>query len=49
LVILGLFVAAGATAAVFWRVDRRAGTLLLPYLVWIAFAALLNYRFIAVN
>lgn len=48
-VILALFVAAGATAAVFWRVDRRAGALLAPYLLWIAFAALLNYRFIAVN
>ena len=48
-VILALLVAAGTTAAVFWRVDPRAGALLAPYLLWIAFAALLNYQFLAVN
>jgi tryptophan-rich sensory protein len=28
----------------FWRRDRVAGLLLLPYLVWTSFATLLNWR-----
>lgn len=48
-VVLVLFVLAGATTVVFRRIDRRAGLLLVPYLLWVAFAAVLNYRFIAVN
>jgi len=35
--------------AAFWRVRRIAGLLLLPYLAWVCFAALLNYRFLAEN
>ena len=31
------------TALEFWRVRRLAGGLLLPYLVWVAFAASLTY------
>ena len=31
-----------ATTAVFWRKDRVAGWLMLPYLGWIAFATILN-------
>lgn len=26
----------------FWRIDRRAGLLLLPYLAWVGFAGILN-------
>lgn len=26
----------------FWRIDKNSGLLLLPYLVWVAFAAYLN-------
>jgi tryptophan-rich sensory protein len=37
------------TAVAFWRVDRRAGLLLVPYLLWVAFATILNYQFLAVN
>jgi Tryptophan-rich sensory protein (mitochondrial benzodiazepine receptor homolog) len=48
-VILVLFVLAAATAIGFRRVDRRAGLLLVPYLLWVAFAAVLNYSFITVN
>lgn len=33
----------------FARIDRRAAYLLVPYLVWAAFAVLLTYRFLAVN
>jgi benzodiazapine receptor len=27
----------------FWRIDRRAGALLIPYLAWVCFAACLNF------
>ena len=37
------------TTAAFARVDRRAALLLVPSLVWVAFAAVLNYRFWALN
>ncbi|HEX7742838.1 MAG TPA: TspO/MBR family protein [Sphingobium sp.] len=42
--ILGLFVTVGVTAALFGRIRRVAGLLLLPYLAWLAFAAHLNYE-----
>jgi tryptophan-rich sensory protein len=42
------FVLAGTVAA-FARVDRRAALLLVPYLGWVCFAALLNYRFLVLN
>lgn len=32
-----------ATALAFWRLQRSAGWLLLPYLGWVTFAAVLNY------
>ena len=38
-----------ATASAFARVDRRAALLLAPYLVWVSFAAYLNYRFWVLN
>lgn len=33
----------------FWRVRRLAGLLLLPYLVWVLFATLLNFEFMQLN
>jgi len=48
-VVAVLLVLAAATALVFRRVDRRAGLLLIPYLLWVCFAGVLNYNFIAVN
>ncbi|WP_096390508.1 TspO/MBR family protein [Halopenitus persicus] len=33
----------------FDRVDRRAALLLVPYLLWVSFAAYLNYRFWVLN
>lgn len=48
-VIVALGVVLLPTVAAFARVDRRAGALLLPYLAWVCFAALLNYRFLALN
>lgn len=38
-----LWLAIIATIAVFWRADRLAGILLVPYLAWVSFAGVLNY------
>lgn len=35
--------------ALFWRVRRSAGLLLLPYLGWVLFATVLNYQFLQLN
>ncbi|KKW91147.1 TspO/MBR family protein [Sphingobium sp. SJ10-10] len=42
--ILILFALVAVTIALFWRVRRIAGLLLLPYLCWLAFASYLNYE-----
>ena len=46
-VIALLWVAVAATIAAFDRVDRRAALLLVPYLAWVSFAAVLNYAIYA--
>jgi benzodiazapine receptor len=33
-----------ATMVSFYRIDRRATILLIPYILWVSFAAFLNYR-----
>jgi translocator protein len=38
-----LWVAVAATLLAFWRASRVAAALLVPYLLWISFAAVLNY------
>lgn len=38
-----------ATMWAFDRIDRRAAVLLVPYLLWVTFAAYLNYRFWVLN
>ncbi len=38
-VLLSLIV---ATAVSFWRIDRLAGVLMVPYAAWVAFAGVLN-------
>ena len=48
-IIVVLFALAAATAVAFRRVSRLAGALLVPYLLWVAFAAALNYQFVALN
>ena len=40
--VLALTVTLAATIAVFYRLRRRAALLLVPYLAWVAFAAVLN-------
>lgn len=37
-----LWTAIAATAVAFWRIDRLAGILLLPYLGWVTYAVVLN-------
>lgn len=44
-----LFAAIAATAVVFWRVDRPAGLLLVPYLAWVAFATVLTFEIWRLN
>jgi translocator protein len=41
-VIAALIVAILATIRAFWRLDRAAGLLLVPYLAWVAYATVLN-------
>ncbi|MFL5204838.1 MAG: TspO/MBR family protein [Microvirga sp.] len=41
-VIAALIVAILATIRAFWRLDRPAALLLVPYLAWVAYATLLN-------
>ena len=48
-VIVALWPLVLATIVAFDRVDRRAAALLVPYLLWVTFAAVLNYQFWAVN
>ena len=37
-----LWVSLAATVVLFWRVNRLAGAMLMPYLAWVTFAAALN-------
>lgn len=48
-VILLLLLAISVNAALFWRVDRLAGWLFLPYAAWVAFAAALNFALWRLN
>lgn len=50
LMVLGVGIASLAVAlALIWRVRRVSALLLLPYLAWLCFAALLNYQFLIAN
>ena len=40
--ILLLWLAIAATTVAFWRIRKAAGALLVPYLAWVSFAAVLN-------
>jgi tryptophan-rich sensory protein len=48
-VLLGLDVAVLLTTALFWRVRRLAGWLMVPYVLWILFATVLNWQFFELN
>ena len=44
-----LWIAIAATIVAFWRIDVFAAVLLLPYLAWVSFAALLNFEIWRLN
>lgn len=47
--ILVLWCAIAATVVAFFRQDKRAGGLLIPYWAWVSFAAVLNFSFWGLN
>lgn len=49
IVIVLLWIGIAATAAAFWRIDRIAGWLFVPYLAWVTYAAALNAALAALN
>jgi len=44
-----LWLAILATLSAFWRRTAVAGLLLVPYALWVAFAALLNFEIARLN
>jgi translocator protein len=44
-----LWLAIVVTIILFWRVQRWAGVLLIPYLLWVSFATLLTYTVCKLN
>ncbi|ELY46346.1 TspO/MBR family protein [Natronorubrum sulfidifaciens] len=48
-IIVVLWLLIVATIAAFVRVDRRGAALLVPYLAWVTFAAVLNYELWRLN
>ncbi|MES1924559.1 TspO/MBR family protein [Salinisphaera sp. T31B1] len=49
LVIVTLWLVLAATVAMFWRADRLAGLLLVPYLAWVSYAVYLNVGLVWLN
>ncbi len=47
--ILVLWTAIALNIILFWRIDKRAGLLLIPYILWVSFAVLLNYAIFMLN
>lgn len=47
--VIVLWLAIAATTAQFWRRSRAAGLLFVTYLVWVAFAAILNFQIWRLN
>ncbi len=47
--IMVLWILIVATIAFFWRVRPLAGALLVPYLLWVSFASVLNYTLWQLN
>ncbi|MGE5531489.1 MAG: TspO/MBR family protein [Bacteroidota bacterium] len=47
--IVALWMAILGTIVAFWRVKASAGALLLPYLLWVSFAAALNFELWRLN
>lgn len=47
--IIVLWFAILATIILFYKIDRRAAYLLIPYILWVSFASLLNYSIWILN
>lgn len=47
--IVALWCAIAATILMFWRVTPAAGWLLIPYLMWVSFASVLNFSIWRMN
>ena len=47
--IIILWIAILWTMIAFWKIDRRAGVLFVPYIAWVSFAAYLNYSIWTLN
>jgi tryptophan-rich sensory protein len=47
--IVCLWVSIAATIAMFYSIDRLAAWLLIPYLLWVSFAVVLNFRIWRLN
>jgi tryptophan-rich sensory protein len=47
--ILAMIAISSVTAVLFWRIRRSAGLLMLPYLAWLCFAAVLTWQIGALN
>jgi tryptophan-rich sensory protein len=48
-IIIVLFLVIIANTILFWRIDRWAGILFVPYVLWVGFAAVLNASIWALN
>lgn len=49
IVIVPLWLAILATIVKFYRLDRKAGLILIPYMTWVSFATPLNYSIFVLN
>jgi tryptophan-rich sensory protein len=47
--IIFLWIAIAATIFFSWRVSKNAALLLIPYILWVSFAAFLNYSIFLLN
>lgn len=47
--IIALWLALAVTIGLFWRARKAAGALLIPYLAWVSFAAVLNFTIWQMN
>ncbi|MEZ5333780.1 MAG: TspO/MBR family protein [Methanolobus sp.] len=47
--ILFLWVLIASSMVLFYRISKRAGFLLVPYILWVTFAAYLNYSVMVLN
>lgn len=47
--VIFLWIAILATIISFYRIDKTAGYILIPYILWVSFAAFLNYNIWVLN